>query len=62
MSDTKRQALYERFRRGLALSPDRPALRIGAESYTYRDCTSRLSPGPAPSAPPRSSASSRARA
>ncbi|WP_327136045.1 AMP-binding protein (plasmid) [Streptomyces sp. NBC_01343] len=37
MSDTERQALYERFRRGLALSPDRPALRIGAESYTYRE-------------------------
>ncbi|KPI28839.1 Phenylalanine racemase (ATP-hydrolyzing) [Actinobacteria bacterium OV450] len=37
MSDTKRHALYERFRRGLALSPDRPALRIGSETHTYRE-------------------------
>ncbi|MYR64378.1 AMP-binding protein, partial [Streptomyces sp. SID625] len=29
--------LYERFLRGLALSADRPALRIGAETTTYRD-------------------------
>ncbi|MFF1487774.1 AMP-binding protein [Streptomyces sp. NPDC058319] len=29
--------LHERFLRGLALSADRPALRIGAETTTYRD-------------------------
>ncbi|MGW1802533.1 AMP-binding protein [Streptomyces sp. NPDC001984] len=29
--------LHERFLRGLALSADRPALRIGSETITYRD-------------------------
>ncbi|MGQ4388998.1 AMP-binding protein [Streptomyces sp. SAS_270] len=36
MTEQQQQALYQRFLRGLALSPDRPALRIGAESVTYR--------------------------
>ncbi|MFP3992322.1 amino acid adenylation domain-containing protein [Streptomyces sp. E11-3] len=36
MTEKKQHALYERFLRGLALSPDRPALRVGAESVSYR--------------------------
>ncbi|MET9888482.1 AMP-binding protein [Streptomyces sp. NPDC006430] len=37
MSENERPAVYERFRRGLALSPDGPALRMGSESVTYRE-------------------------
>ncbi|MFC7310266.1 AMP-binding protein [Streptomyces monticola] len=37
MTDDRQHALYQRFLRGLALGPDRPALRIGADTVTYRE-------------------------
>lgn len=61
MSDTERPALYERFRRGLALSPDRPALRIGSETHTYRELHEQALTWAGSPDPPRSSASSPAR-
>ena len=36
MTEYPQPALYQRFLRGLALSPDGPALRIGSEEVTYR--------------------------
>ncbi|MEU7281906.1 AMP-binding protein [Streptomyces sp. NPDC045431] len=36
MTEHQQHALHQRFLRGLSLSPDRPALRIGTEEVTYR--------------------------
>ncbi|WP_415840278.1 AMP-binding protein, partial [Nocardiopsis gilva] len=35
MKETSNPALYRRFLRGLALSPDRPAVRLGTQAITY---------------------------
>ena len=37
MTEQQQHALYERFLRGLALSPDGPALRLGPVAVSYRD-------------------------
>ncbi|MGP4012657.1 AMP-binding protein [Streptomyces sp. 4N124] len=37
MTEYQQPALYQRFLRGLALSPERAALRIGATTVTYRE-------------------------
>ncbi|MFB8396970.1 AMP-binding protein [Streptomyces yangpuensis] len=36
MTEQQPHALYQRFLRGLALGPDHPALRLGAETVSYR--------------------------
>ncbi|MGI5472219.1 AMP-binding protein [Streptomyces sp. CA-132043] len=36
MTGNPNSALYSRFLRGLSLSPDRPAIRLGTEDITYR--------------------------